>query len=149
MDDKEIQRKIEKLGKLANRSRLETERQAEYSRRALEERKRRFEEISAQIIQPSVEYLRTLAGKHHIPITVEACGLSHEGMMLKLGYKYRLSIMPCDEYSEIICQSLVMNLTGSGYRPDTTETWTLDEVTPQQVKKAILTFIEDAVQAGI
>jgi hypothetical protein len=147
MDDKEIEKKMEALGKEVGKKKSEQDTEAEKGECELKERRAAFERINAQIIEPSLEFLKSLASKGGIAISVEKCsGDSNAGVTAGVGSGSRLTIMPLPGYSGITCITHVAGVPGGGYHPDTTETWTLDGITSEVVKTAILTFMEDAMR---
>ena len=149
MDDKEIEKKMEALGKEAGKKKSERDTESERGERELKERKAAFERINAEIIEPSVEFLKSLASKEGIGISVEKCGGdNNEGVTAGVGNGGRLTIIPLGGYSGIICKTHVPGVEGGGYHPDTTETWTLEGITSEAVKTAILTFIENTVRTA-
>ena len=77
MDDKEIEKKMEALGKEVGKKKSELNTEAEKGESELQERKAAFERINAEIIEPSLEFLKSLASKGGIAISVEKCGGGH------------------------------------------------------------------------
>ena len=149
MDDKEIEKKMEALGQEVGKKKSERDTESEREERELKERKAAFERINAEIIEPSIEFFKSLASKEGIGISAEKCGGdNNEGVTVGIGNGGRLTIMPLAGYSGITCITHVAGVPGGGYRPDTTETWTLEGITSEAVKTAILTFMEDAMRTA-
>lgn len=147
MDDKEIEKKMEALWKEVGKKKSELNTEAEKGESELQERKAAFERINAEIIEPSLEFLKSLASKGGIAISVEKCGGDNNaGVTAGVGTGSRLTILPLAGYSGITCITHVAGVPGGGYHPDTTETWTLEGITAEVVKTAILTFMEDAMR---
>ena len=108
-----------------------------------------FARINTEIIGPSIEFVKALASKDGMEISVEQCGGdNYEGVTLGVGHGGRLTILPQAGYSGITCVTHVPGVPGGGYHPDTTVTWTLDGITAETVKTAVLTFLEEAVRTG-
>lgn len=145
MDDKEIERKMAALGRELSKKRAEEEAQSHESQREYGERKTKFEQIKADVIEPAVGFFKTLAAKNGLVMTVEKCGSGDEGITLRVGHGCHLTIMPLGGYSGIMCLSTVPNTPSEGHRPDTKEVWNLEDVTREDVNTAIMTFVEDVV----
>jgi hypothetical protein len=149
MDDKAIEKEMQTLAEEAGRKKLERDQQAQKEQRESKERKAAFDRINAEIIGPSIEFVKSLARKDGLEMSVEKCGGdNNEGVTLGVGHGGRLTILPQAGYSGITCVTHVPGVPGGGYHPDTTVTWTLDAITAETVKTAVLTFLEEAVRTG-
>ena len=149
MDDKKIEKEMQTLGVEAGRKKSERDQESEKGQRDLKDRKAAFARINAEIIGPSIEFVKALASKQEIEISVSTCGGdNNEGVTVGVGHGGRLTILPKAGYSGITCVTHVPGVPGGGYHPDTTVTWTLDGTTAETVKTAILTFLEEAVRTG-